>query len=317
MGLKFELFGNLKKKSGVSTSGGQGFHASSDSGLDSMQDNISSLPPQMSYSDNSLPSIAPIQQMSSFQPASSPSLNIMADISKFASKGMPESEMVQALKNKGYNFKEIDNALGQAIKSRVSGDNLSNIIPGMVAEQPQSLDATFQDVSSDFSQQMQNQTDVTRTDNLEAMIESIVEERLASFKILIDNINASIVDIRGEIDNLDTSLKSVETRTESRVSDIKKEMDILRDDFSEVSPKVSSIERAFKDVVPNLVDAISQVNDKLHIHSEKINTDSIELGMSGGIDSDDVSDVEKNIGSAPEPKIDKTVNVNSIEKDSF
>ena len=319
MGMKFELFGNLKKKppsSGAPST--QNFNASTDTGMPSMSDNM---PAPMPSTESSMPPLPPAQPTSSFQPASQPNPNIMAAVNDLASKGMPEAEMVQALKAKGYNFKEIDTALGQAIRSQVAGEDLSSLAPGMAAEQPQEMGAMPQDQPSGFSQQMMGQTEVTRNDNLEAMIESIVEERLASFKTLIENINGSIADIRSEIENLDTSLKSVETRTESTVSDVKKDMDVLRDDFSEVSPKVSSIERAFKDVVPNLVDAISQVNDKLHIHSETINTDSIDLGMSGGIGQDNLSVDKKSLDEDDKKlKTDDSVTVDDdkdIEKDSF
>lgn len=321
MGMKFELFGNLKKKSSSGAPSTQQLKTSTDSGMHSMSDNMPAPLPPMPSTDSSMPPMPPAQPTSSFQPASQPNPNIMADVNDLASKGMPEAEMVQALKAKGYNFKEIDTALGQAIRSQVAGENLSSLAPGMAAEQPQDIVAASQDQSSGFSQQMMNQTDVTRNDNLEAMIESIVEERLTSFKTLIENINASIADIRGEIENLDTSLKSVETRTEGTVSDVKKDMDVLRDDFSEVSPKVSSIERAFKDVVPNLVDAISQVNDKLHIHSEKINTDSIDLNMSDDIEPENLSDDKKNLDEDDKKlKTNEKVTADDdkdIEKDSF
>ncbi len=314
MGMKFELFGNLKKKSNPPASGAQELNTSTDLGLPPMSDDIPAPLPQM---DNSIPPLPPTQPTSAVPPAPQPNPNIVADVADLASKGIPEAEMVQQLKSKGYNFKEIDTALGQAIKSQVSGENLSSLEPGMAAEQPQDINVVPQDQPSGFSQQMMNQTDVTRNDNLEAMIESIVEERLASFKTVIENINASITDIRSEIENLDTSLKSVETRTESTVSDVKKEMDVLRDDFSAVSPKVSSIERAFKDVVPNLVDAISQVNDKLHIHSETINTDSIDLDVSEDNISTDKTPLEENDKTANIPDKDTNADDKSIKKDSF
>ncbi|NOQ56015.1 MAG: hypothetical protein GQ477_04390 [Nanohaloarchaea archaeon] len=320
MGMKFELFGNLKKKQNHGVPDAQHNPMSSDAGMPPMSDNLSApLPQAMPQQDNFTQPMPSNPPMSQFQSASSAPANIMADVNNLTSQGMPEAEMVKELKAKGYNFKEIDNALGNAIRSQVSGDNLSAITPGMAAEQPQPNNVLPQDQPSDFSQQMMSQTDVTRNDNLEAMIESIVEERLTTFKTSIDNIDASITDIRSEIENLDISLKSVESKTDGTVSDIKKDMELLRDDFSTVSPKVSSIERAFKDVVPNLVEAISQVNDKLHIHSEKINTDSIDLNMATNTDLNDISDTEPR--DEKEQKFHTTKSISEddkdIEKDTF
>ncbi|MEA2004521.1 MAG: hypothetical protein U9O53_06240 [archaeon] len=272
MGFKFELFGNLKKKSAPKE------HPASAKGSVASPDVMSGT----ASAPSSLPSSDAGQAAPTMsQPAASPSAGIPAgitdDINALVAKGASEADMIKELKAKGYNFKDIDNALGQVIKSQVSGENLSALTPQMSAEQPADDSPQNNSAPSDFSQQMSQQQAFTRNDSLEAMIESIVEERLVSFKTMIDKITESIEDIRGEIDNLDTSLKMVETHTGSTLSDMKKEIDVLREDFSDVSPKVSSIEKAFHDVVPNLVGAISEVNEKLHIKSKDIDTESLDL----------------------------------------
>ena len=312
MGFKFELFGNLKKKSAPKE------HPASAKGSAVSPD---VMPGIASASSPIPPSDAGQAAPPMPQPTASPSADIPAgitdDINALVAKGASEADMIKELKAKGYNFKDIDNALGQVIKSQVSGENLSALTPQMSAEQPADNNPQDNSMPSDFSQQMSQQQAFTRNDSLEAMIESIVEERLTSFKTMIDNITESIEDIRGEIDNLDTSLKMVETHTGSSLSDMKKEIDVLREDFSDVSPKVSSIEKAFHDVVPNLVGAISEVNEKLHIKSKEIDTESLDLEPTAGKDKKDKDSDEMadDVASPSEKHEDTPEEKESSDKD--
>ncbi|MCK4927459.1 MAG: hypothetical protein KAS11_03260 [Candidatus Aenigmarchaeota archaeon] len=304
MGFKFELFSKLKKKDTPKE------HPAP------VAENTAA-PGMMPNTPSGLPEPVPSPGMGQTDPQMSQlPAGITGDINALVAKGTSEADMVKELKAKGYNFKDIDNALGQVIKSQVSGENLSALAPEMSAEQPAQETSDNSGLPPDFSQQLQHQEEVTRSNTLEAMIESVVEERLASFKTMIDKITGSIDDIREEIDNLDTSLKMVETRTDSTVSDIKKEMDILRDDFSEVSPKVSSIEKAFQDVVPNLVGAISEVNEKLHIKSKEINTESLDLEPDVKEDSKkDKVDDKDDIAPSSEKHEDESKGKDSTDKD--
>ncbi|MEA3229683.1 MAG: hypothetical protein U9P44_02100 [archaeon] len=258
-GYKFELFGNLKKKKNKQVHNTAGAEIAP------------------SLSDSEISSPAPQPPLSSgIAPNPNPSSNIAADVNALVSKGMSEADMVKELKSRGYSFKEIDNVLGQAIKSQVSGENMPSMAAPVAAEQPE-LNIAPETSPPDFSKQMDYQKEHTKMESLEAMIESIVEERLVSFKQLIDATTESQNSLKGEIENLDTSLKMLETRTDNAVSDIKKEIDLLRDDFSTIEPKISSIESAFKDVIPNLVEAVSQVNEKLHIHSKALDKTSFDF----------------------------------------
>ncbi|MCK4808903.1 MAG: hypothetical protein KAS90_04740 [Candidatus Aenigmarchaeota archaeon] len=303
MGFKFKLFGNLKKKDVPKEHPAQVAENAAAPGM---------VPGMASSSPEPVPSPGMGQADSHM---SQPPAAITGDINALVAKGTSEADMVKELKAKGYNFKDIDNALGQVIKSQVSGENLSSLAPEMSAEQPVQDASGASSMPPDFSQQLQQQEAVTRSNSLEAMIESVVEERLASFKTMIDKIMGSIEDIRAEIDNLDTSLKMVETRTDSTVSDIRKEMDLLRDDFSDVSPKVSSIEKAFQDVVPNLVEAISEVNEKLHIKSKEIDTGSLNLEQDiekeDKEEKDKVSDIAV---TSPEKHADESKGKGSADK---
>ena len=304
MGFKFKLFSKLKKKD---TPKEHPAPVAENTATHSMMPNTPS----------GLPEPVPSPGMGQTDPqVSQLPAGITGDINALVAKGTSEANMVKELKAKGYNFKDIDKALGQVIKSQVSGENLSALAPEMSAEQPAQETSGNSGLPMDFSQQMQHQEDVTRSNSLEAMIESVVEERLASFKTMIDKITGSIDNIREEIDNLDTSLKMVETRTDNTVSDMKKEMDILRDDFSDVSPKVSSIEKAFQDVVPNLVEAISEVNEKLHIKSKEIDTKSLDLEpvVKGGSKKDKVDD-KYDIAPSSEKHEDESKDKESVDKD--
>ena len=314
MGFKFELFGNLKKKVPMPTSKAPKTNISDDlSSIPDMASQSTPMPPMPAINNTPMPqpqtqmnlnSDIPQPQMVAL-PQASP--QIMADVNNLVAKGVPEADMVKELKDKGYNFQEIDDALGQAIKTQVSGENLSAINPAMAAEQPTSNDVT--DTSSDFSEQMQYQSESSRDSNLEAMIESVVEDRLSLFKKQIDKINVSIDDIKSEIENLDVSLKSVENHTDNTITDIKKEMDVQRDDFSKVLPKITSIEVAFKDVVPNIIDAITNINEKLHMTAKEIDVESLDVDES-------IEDKDNSIKDKPEQKEEVSSDVNIEEEKS-
>ncbi len=270
MGFKFELFGNLKKHAAP---------GSKDS--DNDKGSYGSLgQPSMDTSGN-MGNIGPMD-MNPTPSGMVQGSDATEDANRLFSQGMSEGEVVQQLKSQGYDFSQIDNALGNTIRNQVIsgtqqqpqssygdsyGQQQVQRLQAQIqqGDQSQNNEGSYFNQQQQLEQQMDNSRFLSQRDAVEALIESIVEERLSSFKSMIDKTTGSIEELRSEIENLDKSLKVVESHTQDTSSDLRKEMDTLRDDISLVAPKVSSLEHAFKDVVPNIVDAISEINEELHM----------------------------------------------------
>lgn len=180
-------------------------------------------------------------------------------VSQMVSQGLGEADIIKELKLKGYSFSQIDQALNSVLKSSVNNRP--------VPPAPQYQAQSYQKQPAQTAQVIdESQAYPHFNENIDAHIETIVEERLDSFKSEISNIEKDMEKIHDQIENLDVSMKQLEQRVQDTVDGISRKFDALEAKFEEVEPKISSIEKAFKDVIPNLIDNVREITEIVRKH---------------------------------------------------
>ena len=252
MGYKFELFGRLKNKP-------TNFSEGNGNSSDPLSMSMLAQPPQTltpsSQSPQGNPSANPSQPPSSPQGSLNPSgQDPKKLILEYSSRGMPESEIIKNLKMNGFTFEQIDSALSEALKSKV--DNRPITSDGVLRSTPNETHLeTF------HQPKLPNQVtehNAPSSDELEAMVERVVEDRVTSLKSLISNLDNSMDDIKSEINDLDKSIRLLETKTDEKIASINTDFQRFRVETEDIEPRIKSIEKAFKDTVPSLVEDVRE-----------------------------------------------------------
>ena len=248
MGYKFKLFGRLKNNP-VSPS------ISNTNSADPFSMSALAQPPQV------------LNQLSQPSPGNSPqsstnpnsSLNTSAQdpkklIMEYSSRGMPESEIIKNLKTNGFTFEQIDSALSGALKSKVDNRPItSNGVLRQSGNEPH-----LETFHTPKKPEPVLQQDTPSSDELEAMVERVVEDRVTSLKSLISNLENSIDNIKSEINDLDKSIRLLENKTDEKVASINTDFQRFRVETENIEPRINSIEKAFKDTVPSLVEDVRE-----------------------------------------------------------
>ncbi len=231
-------------------------------------------------------------------------------ISELSAKGLAESDIIRSLKDEGYSFKEIDDALNESVRNEVTGapPPMAGPPPGqafggaqdmggapMQSTQDQFLDqdlmsADRQDM--DFSKRPQAFTDSTNMSPMggegrpagismpedegggqQADISD--QERENIYEIVESVVNERVNSLRSEMKEIGEQIKSIQQIIGEFKSDAQEKDDARRKEMGsahegikenatkmiDIEPRVAGLERAFKDIVPNLVDSVREVKE--------------------------------------------------------
>ena len=246
-----------------------------------------------------------------------PSLKAQSDrkdphmiINELIAKGLPEAEIIRSLKDSGYSFKEIDDALNESVRNEVAGPEQGygpegGEYPPYGADQQQQApqDGSYGDQylnddlnkldQADFQvdrkpnvftdstnrapigmeqaqglsmpeeegrQSQQGFADMDR-ESVYEVVESVVSERMNSLKSEMKEINDQLKSIQQIISEFKAT---VQEQDEARRKELGSAHEKIKDatvHVVELEPRVSGLEKAFKDIVPNLVDSVREVKE--------------------------------------------------------
>ncbi len=193
-------------------------------------------------------------------------------------QGLPESDVITALQNEGYSFEEIDSALNEALKSQVtSGQNQADEYTMKKGfdfnSQPPSAS---RETLAPLPQEGYNQVQVTpeeiinrKFEDIQEMVESLLEDEVGK---VMDTVSSS----KEKLQQLETRLKAMENSVidvKKSIDSVKKQLDDTKNDVeskvSEIDPRLNSLEKAFREVIPNIVDSMREIKEIVHGHIEE------------------------------------------------
>ncbi len=213
------------------------------------------------------------------------------------SKGYSEAQVVDVLRREGLNFDEIDRIISSALRMRVSGE------PSMPAAQQEytqlsanpQFDQQFYNTGTypdDF--QESNESDITplgqgtggvlasegsefiTMDEIEGFVETTVEEKMREMDEIINQFADKVEELERRINAVSASLEDEISKIKENLETISGDMRDTKDTLSQLEPRLNSLEKAFKDIVPNLVDSVREVKEMVHELESKFKNKLIE-----------------------------------------
>ncbi|MCK5233953.1 MAG: hypothetical protein KAJ91_03990 [Candidatus Aenigmarchaeota archaeon] len=192
-------------------------------------------------------------------------------VNEYAAAGMPEAEIIKTLKSAGYSFREIDAALNSALKSGVGTEaynedtSLQGSAPNAEMLEPLTLlPEENKIVAPQVFEGKDDGFDKINIEELEEVVNSIADEKMRVFKIDLEKSTNSIVGFAEKLNSVSTGLESMKSTRETTDADAEKRIGELHARIDEIEPKLLGLERAFKDIMPNLVDSIRELKEIIH-----------------------------------------------------
>lgn len=177
------------------------------------------------------------------------------------SQGFAEPEIIRVLKEEGYSFQEIDSGITNVLKQKVSSD-------------PAAFNSSFQgtpveDLSPVFRP---NQADVMRDENdrrdktavieeMEEVIETLIEEKFSRVLEELERADKKFVDLNEKFHALNAKLDTIESQGKGTFAAEIDKINAVDAKEETLEPRIASLEKAFKDIIPNLVDSIREVRE--------------------------------------------------------
>ncbi len=185
-------------------------------------------------------------------------------INDLVSKEFSEADIIKTLRESGYSFKNIDVALNNAIKNNVGGGSESpmqeeELFGEDLTEPPEPEPLPELEAIEQVYPEEEYSREVLTDEEVEEIVESIVEERLVELKGAIENLQNRLNNLSNEMGKLNLSLKKSDQQRVNEINAVRKDIMEIKTELSEINPRVAGLEKAFKDIVPPLVDNVRKI----------------------------------------------------------
>lgn len=150
------------------------------------------------------------------KPAASKKLSAEERVAFLVSQGLAEPEIIKVLKDEGYSFQEIDSSISNVLKSRVSDQPLTPT-ENDGANVPDDLAPLMN--SEDTMQNTPQQLQAELTEQMDAVMEQMMEEKFSGIESELDKIDKKFEELENKIRQVSTRIvedETVEKRTEEK-----------------------------------------------------------------------------------------------------
>ncbi len=193
----------------------------------------------------------------------------MDEVKRMANRGMSDKEIIKELKGKGFDYKDIEKAMLQAVKEGVGEepstrqDNEAFSPPDIFGAPPEASYGNDLPTFEEETAQNGDQSDVI----IEELIEGVVEEKWEKFEDRIVRIEESLEHLNAQLRQYDAKIgqKSQElpaAEDEARIAEVANRLEDL-------DARVGGLEKAFKQFLPSLTRNIESLSHMIHEMKEK------------------------------------------------
>lgn len=191
-------------------------------------------------------------------------------VKDLSSKGFTEIDMIDVLRKEGFSPDEIDKALTEALKTGVAGitppsaqvfpqlPTLEEIQPPAVEQQMQAPQMPETSLPQEYYyQQQQQQQQYPSEEYVEYMVKermSEVQEKITQFGVMYDELSKRMEAVQDQIEGMAKSRTSGEELIVTKI-------DAYKDALNDVDIRMNSLEKAFKETLPALIEAVRNLSD--------------------------------------------------------
>jgi DNA-binding transcriptional MerR regulator len=184
-------------------------------------------------------------------------------IKDLSSKGFSEPDMIDVLRKEGFSADEIDKALTEALKSGVSGISPPSTQPSVSLPTLEQIQPPQQQVvqipqipETSLPEQYYQQEYAP-----EEFVEYLVKERMSEANEKINEFMIRYEELEKRMNEVYEQMNALSKMKSTSEELILSKIEEFKDVVSDVDIRLSSLEKAFKETLPALIEAVRTLSD--------------------------------------------------------
>jgi ElaB/YqjD/DUF883 family membrane-anchored ribosome-binding protein len=190
--------------------------------------------------------------------------NDVPDISSMLNNGMSQQDIIDSLRQQGYDSTTIKNALLNAFKSNAGKQTAQQPIQQMQEEPVQRVQNIQQPSIQENRQSYENNNNTISNQNLESIqqiLEQIINEKWKSSATELNSLRASVNINTNSIENIKDNLEKLNQRIDSIQNTMVGKTEEYNKTISDVNVELQAFEKVIDRLIPAISDSIKELRD--------------------------------------------------------
>lgn len=190
--------------------------------------------------------------------------NDVPDISSMLNNGMSQQDIIDSLRQQGYDSTTIKNALLNAFKSNAGKQTAQQPIQQMQEEPVQRVQNIQQPSIQENRQSYENNNNTISNQNLESIqqiLEQIINEKWKSSATELNSLRSSVNINTNSIENIKDNLEKLNQRIDSIQNTMVGKTEEYNKTISDVNVELQAFEKVIDRLIPAISDSIKELRD--------------------------------------------------------
>lgn len=190
--------------------------------------------------------------------------NDVPDISSMLNNGMSQQDIIDSLRQQGYDSTTIKNALLNAFKSNAGKQTAQQPIQQMQEEPVQRVQNIQQPSIQENRQTYENNNNTISNQNLESIqqiLEQIINEKWKSSATELNSLRSSVNINTNSIENIKDNLEKLNQRIDSIQNTMVGKTEEYNKTISDVNVELQAFEKVIDRLIPAISDSIKELRD--------------------------------------------------------
>lgn len=180
------------------------------------------------------------------------------------SRGLAEPEIIKVLKDEGYSFQEIDSGITNVLKEHVSSEQSNTFEAPQESYQGEDLAPVFRPNPDEVArEEAEIRTKSAIMEEMEEIIETLIEEKFSKVLEELDIVDKRFNEVNERLRQLNERLSAFEAQEKQSDASASEKIGEVNAREESIEPRVTSLEKAFKDIIPNLVESIREMRETM------------------------------------------------------
>ena len=190
--------------------------------------------------------------------------NDVPDISSMLNNGMSQQDIIDSLRQQGYDSTAIKNALLNAFRSNAGKQTAQQPIQQMQEEPVQRVQNIQQPSIQENRQTYENNNNTISNQNLESIqqiLEQIINEKWKSSATELNSLRSSVNINTNSIENIKDNLEKLNQRIDSIQNTMVGKTEEYNKTISDVNVELQAFEKVIDRLIPAISDSIKELRD--------------------------------------------------------
>jgi len=189
--------------------------------------------------------------------------NDVPDVSSMINNGMSQQDIIDSLRQQGYDSTTIKNALVNALKNNTGKQTAQQPMQSMQEEPVQRIQNIQQPVIQESRQSYESSNTISNQnlESIQQILEQIINEKWKSSASDLNSLRSSVNINANSIENIKDNLEKLSQRIDSIQNTMVGKTEEYNKTISDVNVELQAFEKVIDRLIPSISDSIKELRD--------------------------------------------------------